>query len=129
MLSCPILFYTLYLGIFFFIVSFSCLFTFLYVSSIAQNTTVTTQAILNPQPVFFGGGIVLGGGSGSFQIGLNPEMAKSYNQYIDLGKIQKAMAYHPEGSRSVDWTSGIYCRIQILLRRSRVRTQQVLPSP
>ena len=40
-----------------------CLFTFLYVSSIAQNTTVTTQAILNPQPVFFGGGIVLGGTS------------------------------------------------------------------
>ena len=62
-----------------------CLFTFLYVSSIAQNTTVTTQTILNPQPVFFGGGIVLGGGSGSFQIGLNPEMVKSYNQYIDLG--------------------------------------------
>ena len=62
-----------------------CLFTFLYVSSIAQNTTVTTQPILNPQPVFFGGGIVLGGGSGSFQIGLNPEMVKSYNQYIDLG--------------------------------------------
>jgi hypothetical protein len=62
-----------------------CLLTFIYISSVAQNTTVTTQAILNPQPVFFGGGIVLGGGSGSFQIGLNPELVKSYTQYIDLG--------------------------------------------
>jgi hypothetical protein len=34
-----------------------------------------------------GGGLVLGGGSGSFQIGINPEMVKSYNDYIDLGVI------------------------------------------
>lgn len=62
-----------------------CVFTFLYMSAIAQNKTVTTQANLNPQPIFFGGGVILGGGSGSFQIGLNPELVKSYNQYIDLG--------------------------------------------
>ena len=51
----------------------------------SQNKTVVTNADLNPAPVFFGGGIVIGGGSGSFQIGLNPELVKSYNEYIDLG--------------------------------------------
>jgi hypothetical protein len=62
-----------------------CLTILLYVSVNAQNTTVTTLANLNPQPVFLGGGIILGGGSGSFQVGLNPELVKSYNKYIDLG--------------------------------------------
>ena len=52
----------------------------LYASANAQITTVTTLANLNPQPVFFGGGIILGGGSGSFQAGLNPELVKSYNK-------------------------------------------------
>ena len=51
----------------------------------SQNKTVITNTDLNPSPLFFGGGIVLGGGSGSFQIGLNPELVKSYNEYIDLG--------------------------------------------
>jgi hypothetical protein len=51
----------------------------------SQNKTVVTNADLNPSPIFFGGGIVIGGGSGSFQIGLNPELVKSYNEYIDLG--------------------------------------------
>ena len=46
---------------------------------------MVTNADLNPSPIFFGGGLVLGGGSGSFQIGLNPELVKSYNEYIDLG--------------------------------------------
>jgi hypothetical protein len=61
------------------------LFTVLQIFSFAQNTIVTTQPNLNPKPTFFGGGIILGGGSGSFQFGLNPELVKSYNQYIDLG--------------------------------------------
>ena len=51
----------------------------------SQTKTVVTNADLNPSPIFFGGGLVLGGGSGSFQIGLNPELVKSYNEYIDLG--------------------------------------------
>ena len=50
----------------------------------SQNTMVTFQD-LNPKPVFFGGGLVLGGGTGTFQIGLNPELVKSYNEYVDLG--------------------------------------------
>ncbi len=50
-----------------------------------QNTVITTVPELNPNPYFFGGGVVLGGGSGSFQIGLNPELVKHYNDYIDIG--------------------------------------------
>ena len=53
--------------------------------SFSQTTTITTNANLNPKPTYFGGGIVLGGGAGSFQIGLNPELIKSYTEHIDLG--------------------------------------------
>lgn len=50
-----------------------------------SQTTIVTSPEFNPKPVFFGGGIVLGGGTGTFQIGLNPELVKSYNEYVDLG--------------------------------------------
>lgn len=60
-----------------------CVFSMIH--SYSQNKTVITNADLNPTPIFFGGGLVLGGGTGSFQIGLNPELVKSYNEYIDLG--------------------------------------------
>jgi len=60
-----------------------CVFSI--INCFSQNKTVITNADLSPSPIFFGGGIVLGGGSGSFQIGLNPELVKSYNEYIDLG--------------------------------------------
>ncbi len=54
----------------------------------AQITTIQTTKIMEPErPWMIGGGLVLGGGSGSFQIGINPEMVKSYNDYIDLGVI------------------------------------------
>lgn len=62
-----------------------CLLLFIYTSAFTQNTTVKTISNLYPQPVFIGGGIILGGGSGSFQVGLNPELVKSYNAYIDMG--------------------------------------------
>ena len=60
-----------------------CVFSM--INCFSQNKTVITNADLNPTPIFFGGGLVLGGGTGSFQIGLNPELVKSYNEYIDLG--------------------------------------------
>lgn len=56
-----------------------------FISQIALGQTIVTVPDLTPKPVYFGGGIVLGGGSGSFQLGLNPELVKSYNHYIDLG--------------------------------------------
>jgi hypothetical protein len=60
------------------------LFILVAIASNAQ-TIVTNKNLIEPRPILLGGGIVLGGGSGSFQIGLNPELLKSYNEYVDLG--------------------------------------------
>jgi hypothetical protein len=49
------------------------------------QTTITTNKILDKKPVFVGGGLVLGGGAHSFQIGLNPEIIKSFTPYLDGG--------------------------------------------
>lgn len=68
-----------YLVLFFLIIS---------MQTIAQNTVIETNKLVAPEkPWMLGGGLVLGGGTGSFQIGLNPELVKSYNEYIDLGLI------------------------------------------
>lgn len=68
-----------YLALFFLIIT---------TQSIAQNTVIETNKLVAPEkPWMVGGGLVLGGGTGSFQIGLNPELVKSYNDYIDLGVI------------------------------------------
>lgn len=53
----------------------------------AQTIIETTKLSNNDKPIYFGGGIVLGGGSGSFQLGLNPELIKSYNYYLDIGLV------------------------------------------
>ena len=60
------------------------LFILIAIASNAQ-TIVTNKKIIERRPVLLGGGIVVGGGAGSFQIGLNPELLKSYNEYLDLG--------------------------------------------
>ena len=60
------------------------IFILLAIASNAQ-TIVTNKKLMEPRPVLLGGGIVIGGGAGSFQIGLNPELLKSYNEYLDLG--------------------------------------------
>jgi hypothetical protein len=68
------------------VLSFITLFVALNLN--AQITTIQTNKLMEPErPWMIGGGLVLGGGSGSFQIGINPEMVKSYNDYIDLGVI------------------------------------------
>ena len=68
------------------VLSFIILFVALNLN--AQITTIQTTKLMEPErPWMIGGGLVLGGGSGSFQIGINPELVKSYNNYIDLGLI------------------------------------------
>jgi len=49
------------------------------------QTTITTNKILDKKPVFVGGGLILGGGAHSFQMGLNPEIIKSFTPYLDGG--------------------------------------------
>ena len=53
----------------------------------AQNIIQTQKVLEEEKPILFGGGLLLGGGSNSFQLGLNPELLKSYNKYIDAGVI------------------------------------------
>jgi len=53
----------------------------------AQNIIQTQKVLEEEKPILFGGGLLLGGGSNSFQLGLNPELLKSYNKYIDAGII------------------------------------------
>lgn len=60
------------------------LVAFNYHSVHAQEVVKTTPS-LNVRPVFTGGSLVLGGGAGFFQLGVNPELYKSFNQWIDLG--------------------------------------------
>jgi hypothetical protein len=60
--------------------------TFILLSIAVQSqTTITTNKILDPKPLFVGGGLVLGGGAHSFQMGLNPEIIKSFTPYVDGG--------------------------------------------
>jgi len=53
----------------------------------AQNIIQTQKILEEEKPILFGGGLLLGGGNNSFQLGLNPELLKSYNKYIDAGII------------------------------------------
>jgi len=46
---------------------------------------IKTMPSMNVNPLFIGGNLVVGGGSGSFQLGLNPEVYKRVNDYVDLG--------------------------------------------
>jgi hypothetical protein len=46
---------------------------------------VKTMPSMNVHPIFIGGNVVIGGGAGSFQLGLNPEMYKRVNDYVDIG--------------------------------------------
>ncbi len=66
-------------------ISFLTIFIFICLLGISQTTTVNTNTNLTSSPTYFGGGVVLGGGAGSFQLGLNPELVKSYNEHIDIG--------------------------------------------
>ena len=75
--------------------------------SASAQTTIQTNNLETPSPIFFGGGIVLGGSANSFQLGLNPELVKSYNQYIDLGA---AINLYYASFKSIDPTGNISSR-------------------
>jgi len=56
-------------------------------SAQAQDIVQTSKIFKEEKPILFGGGLLLGGGNNSFQLGLNPELLKSYNKYVDAGII------------------------------------------
>ena len=62
-------------------------FTFHSQVATAQTIIQTNKFFEEEKPILFGGGLLLGGSSNSFQFGVNPELLKSYNKYLDAGII------------------------------------------
>jgi hypothetical protein len=82
---------------------------------------VKTMPSMNVNPVFIGGNLVIGGGAGSFQLGLNPEMFKRVNDYVDIGAATNLFfqSFNPTisnglpgvSSRSFQLGAGAFTRI------------------
>jgi hypothetical protein len=86
----------------------------------AQEVVKTMPSIQN-NPLFIGGNLVIGGGSGSFQIGINPEFFKRTNDFIDIGAATNLFfqSFNPTisnglsgtSSRSFQLGAGVFTRI------------------
>ena len=82
---------------------------------------VKTMPSMNVNPIFVGGNLVIGGGAGSFQLGLNPEIYKRVNDYVDIGAATNLFfqSYNPTlsnglsgiSSRSFQLGAGAFTRI------------------
>jgi hypothetical protein len=82
---------------------------------------VKTMPSMNLNPVFIGGNLVIGGGAGSIQLGLNPEIYKRVNDYVDIGAATNLFfqSYNPTlsnglsgiSSRSFQLGAGAFTRI------------------
>ena len=68
---------------------------------------VKTMPSMNAHPVFIGGNLVLGGGAGSFQFGINPEIFKRVNNYIDIGSASNIFfqSFNPTLGNGLQGTS------------------------
>jgi len=68
---------------------------------------VKTMPSMNVNPIFIGGNLVIGGGTGSFQLGLNPEIYKRVNDYVDLGAATNLFfqSFNPTISNGLSGTS------------------------
>jgi hypothetical protein len=102
---------------------------FIYLFLIALSSSITTKAqeviktmpSMNVNPIFIGGNLVIGGGAGSFQLGLNPEMYKRVNDYVDFGAATNLFfqSFNPTigngisgvSSRSFQLGAGAFTRI------------------
>lgn len=83
----------------FFVLCYSCILN-------AQEV-IKTMPSMNDNPLFIGGNLVIGGGAGSFQIGVNPEMYKRINNYVDLGAATNLFfqSFNPTISSGLSSTS------------------------
>jgi hypothetical protein len=85
------------------------LMLFVLSNSIILNAqeVVKTMPSMNVNPIFIGGNLVLGGGAGSFQIGLNPEIYKRVNDYVDMGAATNLFfqSFNPTISNGLSGTS------------------------
>lgn len=90
----------------------------LFASTLVAQTTIETNKLLNPKPILLGGGIVIGGSAHSFQMGLNPELLKSYTSYLDGGlsmnlyyESYNAFELNPIRSRNFHYGIGTFARV------------------
>jgi hypothetical protein len=66
-------------------------FVYIILFALSNSITINAQEVvetmpsMNVNPIFIGGNLVIGGGAGSFQLGLNPEVYKRVNDFVDLG--------------------------------------------
>jgi hypothetical protein len=89
-----------------------------FTTLLQAQEVVKTTPVLNERPLFLGGNIVFGGGSGWFQLGLNPEAYKNVNEWMDLGAAVNLLysAANPNfltstRSRSFQFGIGSFARI------------------
>jgi hypothetical protein len=97
------------------------LLTILFICSIQLLTAqeiIKTIPALNERPIFVGGNLVLGGGSGWFQFGVNPEAYKNVNEWVDLGAAVNILfsaanptPFSDTRSRSFQFGMGGFARI------------------
>ena len=83
------------------------LFALSYSIFLKAQEVVKTMPSMNVHPIFIGGNVVIGGGAGSFQIGLNPEMYKRVNDYVDIGAATNLFfqSFNPTISSGLSGTS------------------------
>jgi hypothetical protein len=102
-------------------------FLYLFLFAISNHIIVNAQEVIktmpsmNANPIFVGGNLVIGGGSGSFQLGINPEIYKRVNDYVDMGAATNLFfqSYNPTlsnglvgaSSRSFQLGVGAFTRI------------------
>jgi hypothetical protein len=84
-----------------------CLLFIGIVAFVQAQEVVKTVPSLNENPLFIGGNIVIGGGAGAFQFGINPEIYKRINDYVDIGAATNLFyqSFNPNMSNGLPGTS------------------------
>lgn len=82
-------------------------FTLCFGNIINAQEVIKTMPSINDNPLFIGGNLVIGGGAGSFQVGINPEMYRRINDYVDLGAATNLFfqSFNPTISNGLSGTS------------------------
>ncbi len=97
----------------------TCLTLLLCAGLFAQDSTETEQkGKFKRENIFLGTGLNLGFANGSFNVGLNPEIGYSLNDWLDFGIAlnvnyfsQNASDYYPTRFRNFNFGGGTFLRI------------------
>jgi hypothetical protein len=64
---------------------FICLISSLLWNQSKSQEIITQKNLMPSPPYFLGGNIIIGASSHSFQLGINPELVKTYTPYLEAG--------------------------------------------